>query len=207
MKKKYKNMDDFIKRDFLDKKGNAVINVDLKNKNDLFSPFSEKMLNPEILNYLDILTDPIPNKHPIIINFIMKNTKYIDMEYVRDAMRRYYWTSYENKKKGIKRQRASNIALVVLGFFSMLFGLFFKPATENPFFTFFTEFSFLISWLFLWEGISNFIGFGDKIKDMNDEKQMAEAKIRFINRRKKQIQSEKQIIQISEISVTSEENK
>jgi hypothetical protein len=185
MLKKYKNMEDFIRRDFLDKKGNAVINIDLKEEEDLFSPFSEKMLNPQILNYLDTLSDPIPSKFPLVVNFILEDISQIDTDYVRDAMRRYYWTSYESKKKKLKRQTMSNIALMVMGGMSMLFGLFFKPDNNNAFFTFFTEFSFLISWLFLWEGISSFIGYGDKIKDRDDEKQMAQAKIRFFNRRKK----------------------
>jgi hypothetical protein len=185
MLKKYKNMEDFIRRDFLDKKGNAVINIDLKEEEDLFSPFSEKMLNPEILNYLDTLSDPIPASFPLVVNFILEDVSQIDTDYVRDAMRRYYWTSYENKKKKLKRQTMSNIVLMAMGGMSMLFGLFFKPDNGNAFFTFFTEFSFLISWLFLWEGISSFIGYGDKIKDRDDEKQMAQAKIRFFNRRKK----------------------
>jgi len=186
MNKKFKSIDDFIKRDVLDKKGNAIINVDLKNKNDLFSPFSEKMLNPEILNYLDFLSDPIPSKYPLIINFIMKNTNNVDINYVKDALRRYYWTSYEKKKRNLKRQTTSNILLITFGMLSMLFGLFFNPGRDmNPFFTFFTEFSFLISWLFLWEGMSSFIGYGDKIKDRDDEKQMALAKVKFYSRRTK----------------------
>jgi hypothetical protein len=185
MSKKYKNIEEFVKKDFLDKKGNAVINIDLKNEEDLFSPFSEKMLNPEILNYLDTLSDPIPSSYPLVVNFILEDVNQIDTDYVRDAMRRYYWTTYEKKKKQLKRQTMSNIALIIMGGISMLFGLFFRPDSNNAFFTFFTEFSFLISWLFLWEGISSFIGYGDKIKDRDDEKQMAQAKIRFFNRRKK----------------------
>jgi hypothetical protein len=192
MVKKYKNIQEFIEKDFLDKKGNAVINIDLKNEEDLFSPFSEKMLNPEILNYLDTLSDPIPPKYPLIINFILENTEIIDVEYVKDALRRYYWTKYENKRKKIKTQIAFNISAILIGFTSMLFGLFFKPTLASPFFVFFTEFSFLISWLFLWEGISNFIGINDKIKDRDDEKQMAAAKLRFLNRRKKKEISDQQ---------------
>lgn len=175
----------FIDKDYIDDAGNAVIEVDLKDTGELFSHFSRgRMLNPAILNYLDTVADPIPNEHPLIINFVVDNRDKVNKEYVRMALKRYYWLSYENKKKRMRTDDRNSIVLFVLGMAAFVSGILFKFDTGFEIVnSLFTEFSLMFSWIMLWESITGFIvGRKERIRDMYDEKQMAKAKIIFTSR-------------------------
>ena len=175
----------FIDKDYIDDAGNAVIEVDLKDTGELFSHFSRgRMLNPEILNYLDTVADPIPNEHPLIINFVVDNRDKVNKEYVRMALKRYYWLSYENKKKRMRTDDRNSIVLFVLGMAAFVSGILFKFDTGFEIVnSLFTEFSLMFSWIMLWESITGFIvGRKERLRDMYDEKQMAKAKIIFTSR-------------------------
>jgi hypothetical protein len=175
----------FIDKDYIDDAGNAVIEVDLKDTGELFSHFSRgRMLNPEILNYLDTVADPIPNEHPLIINFVVDNRDKVNKEYVKMALKRYYWLSYENKKKRMRTDDRNSIVLFVLGMAAFVSGILFKFDTGFEIVnSLFTEFSLMFSWIMLWESITGFIvGRKERLRDMYDEKQMAKAKIIFTSR-------------------------
>ena len=175
----------FIDKDYIDDAGNAVIEVDLKDTGELFSHFSRgRMLNPAILNYLDTVADPIPNEHPLLINFVVDNRDKVNKEYVRMALKRYYWLSYENKKKRMRTDDRNSIVLFVLGMAAFVSGILFKFDTGFEIVnSLFTEFSLMFSWIMLWESITGFIvGRKERIRDMYDEKQMAKAKIIFTSR-------------------------
>jgi hypothetical protein len=175
----------FIDKDYIDDAGNAVIEVDLKDTGELFSHFSRgRMLNPAILNYLDTVADPIPNEHPLIINFVVDNRDKVNKEYVRMALKRYYWLSYENKKKRMRTDDRNSIVLFVLGMAAFVSGILFKFDTGFEIVnSLFTEFSLMFSWIMLWESITGFIvGRKERLRDMYDEKQMAKAKIIFTSR-------------------------
>jgi hypothetical protein len=192
---KNNKMQELILKDFIDSKGNAYINVILSNSKDLFSPYSDrKMLNHDIIRYLNDITDSIPNKYNLIIKFLVSNRKNIDQESVRLAIKRYYWLSYEEKRRNIFKQIFLNIILMVMGFISLLFGILFAGVETEFFFKFFIEFSFLVSWILLWESITNlFIGLKDKLKDRDDEKQLAMAKIIFRDKKKKKFNTNQEI--------------
>jgi hypothetical protein len=175
----------FIDKDYIDDAGNAVIEVDLKDTGELFSHFSRgRMLNPAILNYLDTVADPIPNEHPLLINFVVDNRDKVNKEYVRMALKRYYWLSYENKKKRMRTDDRNSIVLFVLGMAAFVSGILFKFDTGFEIVnSLFTEFSLMFSWIMLWESITGFIvGRKERLRDMYDEKQMAKAKIIFTSR-------------------------
>jgi hypothetical protein len=175
----------FIDKDYLDDAGNAVIEVDLKDTGELFSQFSRgRMLNPAILNYLDTVADPIPNEHPLLINFVVDNRDKVNKEYVRMALKRYYWLSYENKKKRMRADDRNSVVLFVLGLAAFASGIIFKFDTGFEIVnSLFTEFSFLVSWIMLWESITSFIvGRKERLRDMYDEKQMAKARVIFTSR-------------------------
>jgi len=184
---KNKKMEELILKDFIDLKGNAYVNVILPNNKDLFSPYSDrKMLNHDIIRYLNDITDSIPTKYNLIVKFIVPNKRKIDQESARIALKRYYWLSYEQKRKNIFKLISSNIALMIAGLLALIFGIIFNGVEAQFFFKFFIEFSFLVSWILLWESITNlFIGLKDKLKDRDDEKQLAMAKILFRDRKKR----------------------
>jgi hypothetical protein len=181
-----KTIEEFIATDFIDKRGNAVVNVTMPYDKGLFSPYSDmKMLNRDVLNYLDTITDGIPNERHLIINFIVPNKNRIDRDRVKDALKRYYWVSYEQKKNDLKKDTLNGLAQTGFGLLAFVIGLIFSGTDTGFFFKFFVEFSFLISWLLMWEGISQFMGGRKKkIFDRDNEKQLALATVRFINKKK-----------------------
>jgi hypothetical protein len=185
-KRKIDKAQAFIEKDYIDEDGNAVIVVDLKNSDELFSRYSmRKMLNPAILNYLDTVADPIPNVHPLLINFIVDSRdKKVNREYIKMALKRYYWLSYQNKKKKMLQEDKNSAVLLVMGLASFVLGIVFKVDTGIQMVnSLITEFSFLVSWIMLWEAITGFIvGRKDRIRDRDDEKQMAQARIVFTSR-------------------------
>ena len=69
-----------------------------------FSPYSNKMLlKNEIFTYLDTIADPIPNIYPLVINFIVTDLSTINQEYVKEALKRYYWFSYKVMESKLRR--------------------------------------------------------------------------------------------------------
>ena len=184
--RKKKTIEEFIATDFIDKRGNAVVNVTMPYDKSLFSPYSDKkMLNREVLSYLDTITDGIPNERHLIINFIVPNKDKIDREEVKEALKRYYWVSYEQKKNDLRRDTITGISQTIMGLAAFVVGLMFSGTDTGFVFRFFVEFSFLISWLLMWEGISQFMsGRKKKIFDRDNEKQLALATVRFVNKRK-----------------------
>jgi hypothetical protein len=200
-KKSKKTAEQFIFEDYIDDKGNAVINVDIKRTSDLFSPYSNgKMLNHEILKYLDTVADPIPNKYPLLINFIVTNKEKVNQAFVKKALKRYYWLSYKQKVKKMRKEGRFSILLLLGGLMSLSLGIVFRVDSTSIIASILNEFSFLIAWIFLWESISNFvIGRQEKIIDRDDEKQMAVAKIYFKN--KKQFREK-----VREFNSTNHEN-
>jgi hypothetical protein len=200
--RKKKTIEEFVATDFIDKRGNAVVNVTMPYDKSLFSPYSDKkMLNRDVLNYLDTITDGIPNERHLIINFIVPNKDKIDRDEVKEALRRYYWISYEQKNKDLKKDTMTGLAQTVLGLAAFVTGVFFNSAETNFVFRFFIEFSFLISWLLMWEGISQFMsGRKKKIFDRDNEKQLALATVRFVNKRKFREQKKAALIEESKPS-------
>src|SRR5690606_27169103 len=86
-KNKKKKVIDFINKDYIDENGNAIVDVVINDRSELFSPYSNKMLlRREIFLYLDTIADPIPNEYPLIINFIVKDLNILNQEYVREAL-------------------------------------------------------------------------------------------------------------------------
>src|SRR5690606_19792490 len=98
-RRKKRNVKDFINKDYIDDAGNAIVDVVINDRSQLFSPYSNKMLlKNEIFTYLDTIADSIPNIYPLVINFIVKDLSTINQEYVKVALKRYYWFSYKDRK-------------------------------------------------------------------------------------------------------------
>jgi hypothetical protein len=177
-KKKHDRMtpEGLIYEDFIEN-GNAIVDVNLNDDDEMFSPYSKKkLLNPKILAYLDEITDAIPNNYPMIINFIVKKTSKIDREFVKLALRRYYWLSFKKKQKGLLKESIESIAMLVVGLTIVMWYSF----NQDIQFFFLQEMVFLASWILTWEGIGHFlVGRKDKVKDRDDEEQLALAKVTF----------------------------
>lgn len=183
MEDKRGTVKDFVSREFINDNGDAVIDVNLEDDDNLFSPYSDKkVLNPEILDYIDQLADPIPAHIPLVINFIVDDERKVDQNYIRSAFRRHYWLSYKDKVREAKRNLVTALILSGIGIF-MVF-LYYNLKQFAPL-LFVNEIVLISSWVFVWEGVNRFfLGRREKRIDMINEGQMAVATVNFESRKK-----------------------
>lgn len=181
-----KKVIDFINKDYIDENGNAIVDVVINDRSELFSPYSNKMLlRREIFLYLDTIADPIPNEYPLIINFIVKDLNILNQEYVREALKRYYWFSYKEMEKNLRKDMLFVFIylvigiLLIIGFNFIDFSMF---GITDAWVRIIDSFLTIFVWVIVWEAISQLIiGRGKKVAEMLNEKQMAIAEVRFFD--------------------------
>jgi hypothetical protein len=184
MMRKKEQTKDFINKDYIDENGNAVVDVIINDRSALFSTYSDKkLLNREIFMYLDTIADPIPNIYPLIINFVIPDLDKIDKSYVRDALKRYYWFSYKEKVTSLRNEMLFSTAFLFIGFSLLVFDSLLIIEQTSSIMKVVSNFMVLLSWVFLWEAIRHLlVGRREKVIDKNNERQMAYAEVRFINK-------------------------
>lgn len=183
-RRKKRNVKDFINKDYIDDAGNAIVDVVINDRSQLFSPYSNKMLlKNEIFTYLDTIADPIPNIYPLVINFIVKDLSTINQEYVKEALKRYYWFSYKEMESKLKRDFIFIFIYFIVGFLLIIgFNLinFELLGINGTWQSVIDSLVTIFVWVIVWEAISQLIiGRKEKKEDMLNEKQMALAEIKF----------------------------
>jgi|GEM_PF-875129 hypothetical protein len=180
MDKRSGSIDDFVENEYIDENGTAVINIQLSNTDNLFSPYSEKkVLNQDLMNYIDSQADPISPEIPIIINFIVDDVNKVDEVYIKRAIKRYYWLSYRSKKKELRRLTITSAILFLIGIgITIVYQILYRLNVD----LFANEIILIASWVFIWEAVSRFT-FNRRAKqiDLLNEGQMAVASVRFEN--------------------------
>ena len=183
-RRKKRNVKDFINKDYIDEKGDAIVDVVINDRSQLFSPYSNKMLlKNEIFTYLDTIADPIPNIYPLVINFIVTDLSTINQEYVKEALKRYYWFSYKAIESKLKRDFIFIFVYFILGLLLIIgFNLinFEELGINSTWQSVIESVITIFVWVIVWEAISQLIiGRKEKKDEMLNEKQMALAEIKF----------------------------
>lgn len=183
-RRKKRNVKDFINKDYIDEKGDAIVDVVINDRSQLFSPYSNKMLlKNEIFTYLDTIADPIPNIYPLVINFIVTDLSTINQEYVKEALKRYYWFSYKVMESKLRRDFIFIFVYFILGLLLIIgFNLinFEELGINSTWQSVIDSVITIFVWVIVWEAISQLIiGRKEKKDEMLNEKQMALAEIKF----------------------------
>jgi len=183
-RRKKRNVKDFINKDYIDEKGDAIVDVVINDRSQLFSPYSNKMLlKNEIFTYLDTIADPIPNIYPLVINFIVTDLSTINQEYVKEALKRYYWFSYKAMESKLRRDFIFIFVYFILGLLLIIgFNLinFEELGINSTWQSVIDSVITIFVWVIVWEAISQLIiGRKEKKDEMLNEKQMALAEIKF----------------------------
>lgn len=184
LRRKKRNVKDFINKDYIDEKGDAIVDVVINDRSQLFSPYSNKMLlKNEIFTYLDTIADPIPNIYPLVINFIVTDLSTINQEYVKEALKRYYWFSYKVMESKLRRDFIFIFVYFILGLLLIIgFNLinFEELGINSTWQSVIDSVITIFVWVIVWEAISQLIiGRKEKKDEMLNEKQMALAEIKF----------------------------
>jgi hypothetical protein len=178
--------DELVKKNFITNEGKATVKIHLRDEDQLYSEFSNKeVLNPAILEYLEIITMAIPNDYPLVIKFILKNADKVDKKKISNLFKRHFWISFEEKEHKLKKDLIYAGFLFVTGV-AILLG--YQYAASNNLIVlrqaisvaFFEEFALIVSWVFLWEAVRHvFIGRKNRVEAINNDEQIASAEIVF----------------------------
>ena len=181
MERRRGTMNEYVENEYMDEEGTATINVNLKNADNLFSPYSsKKVLNQDLLRYIDSQADPLPPHLPLVINFIVDDVSKVDQEYIRRAIKRYYWLSYKSMTKELRRIKITSLVLFGIGIGVLVL---YEVLTRLQIDILANQIILIASWVFIWEAVSRFF-FNRREKQIErmNEGQMAVASVRFETR-------------------------
>jgi hypothetical protein len=181
MEKKRGSVLEFVENEYVNEDGAAVINISLKNADNLFSPYSEKkVLNPELMRYIDSQADPLPPHLPLVINFIVDDVSKVDQEYIKIAIKRFYWLSYKAMTQELRRISITSLVFLSIGIGIMVLYEILNRLNVD---IFINQLTLIASWVFIWEAFSSFM-FNRREKQVEriNEGQMAVATVRFESR-------------------------
>lgn len=180
MDKRIGSIGDFVENEYIDENGAAVINVQLNNTDNLFSPYSDKkVLNLDLMHYIDSQADPISPEIPIIINFIVDDVNKIDEVYIKRAIKRFYWLSYKSMTQELRRITITSAILFAIG---IGITVIYQTLSRLNIDLFANEIILIVSWICIWEAFNRFT-FNRRAKQIErmNEGQMAVATVRFQN--------------------------
>jgi len=183
-RKKEETYFEYFKQTYLDEHGNAVIDVDIGASTNLFSQYSDrKVLNPEIIQYIDDLVFPIPTHIQVVLNFLINSDSDFDQDFFKRALRRHYWVIYKDKDAELKKMTITPIFLLIIGICILI--LSWALNVINAGFIW-SDLVLVASWVFIWESISRFsIGRKEKRIDLLNAGQMVVAEVRFTKKIRK----------------------
>jgi hypothetical protein len=178
MEKKRGSFSQFLENEYIDENGAAVIDIYLANADNLFSPYSEKkVLNSDLMHYIDSQADPIPPDIPLIINFIVDDVSKVDQNYIQIAIKRYYWLSYKSMTKDLNRINVTSALFFLTGIGILVL---YETLNRLDIDILANQVILIGSWIFIWEAVSRFF-FNRRAKQIEryNEGQMAVATVRF----------------------------
>lgn len=115
LRSKRKTLKEFAEEKFLDKDGNAVINVYVSKEN-LFSSFSkpgEPELSNDFFEYIEEQANFIPVEYPISV--VVHTEEDVDASYIEKKFREHYYIQLIDKEDDLKRNKITSILLFSLG--------------------------------------------------------------------------------------------
>lgn len=178
MEKRRGSINQFLENEYIDENGAAVIDIYLANTDNLFSPYSEKkVLNQDLMHYIDSQADPLPPEIPLIINFIVDDVSKVDQDYIQIAIKRYYWLSYKSMTKDLNRINVTSALFLLMGIGILVL---YETLNRLNIDILANQVILIGSWVFIWEAVSRFF-FNRRAKQVEriNEGQMAVATVRF----------------------------
>lgn len=152
---KKKKMSEYIKEEYIDASGIAVIDVNLDNF-EVFNPLSmgkQRTLNKEIIEYIDEKSYPIPVDIPIKINIHGSFDDTVKEEII-NKLQEHYDLMLNDKKFDLKINAIRSGALFTIGVILLIFYLLLANFTVNKLGY---EILSIVSTFIIWEAADFFI--------------------------------------------------
>lgn len=152
---KKKKMSEYIKEEYIDASGIAVIDVNLDNL-EVFNPLSmgkQRTLNKEIIEYIDEKSYPIPVDIPIKINIYGSFEDRVKEEII-NKLQEHYDLMLNDKKFDLKINAIRSSVLFTIGVILLIFYLLLANFTVNKLGY---EILSIVSTFIIWEAADFFI--------------------------------------------------
>lgn len=152
---KKKKMSEYIKEEYIDASGIAVIDVNLDNF-EVFNQLSmgkQRTLNKEIIEYIDEKSYPIPVDIPIKINIYGSFEDAVKEEII-NKLQEHYDLMLNDKKFDLKINAVRSSVLFIIGVILLIFYLLLANFTVNKLWY---EILSIVSTFIIWEAADFFI--------------------------------------------------
>ena len=140
-----------------DKKGNAVIYVGLKSKEDFYNPYCDKtysMLNGDMLEYIETNAMTLPKRRDIAIE-ISTETPTSDKEksQMKDAIQRQFAEELIHQKRKLKINLIATLVLSIIGLGVLALAVFLENLNIS---SILSNTVMIAAWVFVWDAVDNF---------------------------------------------------
>jgi len=151
-----KAIDEAEKIDY-DKKGNAVISVGLKSKAEFYNPYCDntyKMLNDDMLSYIELNARSIPNKKEISIEISTETTlSPEDKKQMKDTIQRQFAEKLTHQKRKLKFNLIGSLFLTIIGLGVLTLAVFLENLNIS---SILSNTIMIAAWVFIWDAVDNF---------------------------------------------------
>lgn len=134
--------------------GKAQIMVGVRSVDDIFSPYSYKtyeLLNPAVVDYIDMCEATIPENEDLSIDFYTEETATnFEKKLIRRAVKRQNAERIVSINKKLKRNLAIGLSFCFLGLIVMILSALFYTQLQK---IYIQEILAIVGWLFLWDGL------------------------------------------------------
>lgn len=136
--------------------GNAIVDIAVADLDDFYSPYSPKgykLLNPEMVEYIDEYAKGIPISQELTLRISAENQSVEAKERIEKTIRRTYAEKIANINEDLQRNLLSSIIFMIIGLI-FLVGVIITSAFK--FSDVIYEVLDIISWVFIWEAVDVF---------------------------------------------------
>lgn len=136
--------------------GNAIIDIAVNSVDDFYSPYSPsgyRLLNPEMVNYIEEFTTGVPKKQGFTFRISAKSIDEQDKKRLETSIRRTYAERIAKINEELKRNLMNSIIFLAIGLI-FLAGVIIANANQWSFTL--SEVLDIISWVFVWESVDTF---------------------------------------------------
>jgi len=136
------------------KDGSVQINVGLPDAEDFFSPYAYKsyeLMNPEVIDYINMCEATIPKKEELSIDIYTENPTTNTMKQrIRKAVKRHHAEQIVIVNRKLRHNLFQGLTFTLLGFLILLVEAFVYRVVSNMYLDTILA---VVGWLFLWDGL------------------------------------------------------
>lgn len=136
--------------------GKAIVDIAVDDLDDFYSPYSPKgfkLLNPEMIEYIDEYSKTIPNTQELILRISATNKTDEAKKRIKNTIRRTYVEKIANINTELRRNLFSAIIFMVVGIL-FLAGVIVANALDLG--STINEILDIVAWVFVWEAVDIF---------------------------------------------------